>query len=95
MAIEILAITPNAVAFAWRTALPLLEKPIGMSQGCYLPEDVLEACQTGNMQMWLAADGEDVVAAFCSALIMLHVCRIKIIRTFVQNWRKLASVACR
>lgn len=64
MSIEILGVTPNAVAVAWKTALPLLEKPISMSQGCYLPEDVAAACQMGEMQLWLAADGEEVVAAY-------------------------------
>lgn len=67
--VEILPIPPTAVAVAWPQALPLLEKPIGMSKGCYLPEDVLAACQTGGMQLWLAAEGEDLLAAYVTEIV--------------------------
>lgn len=64
MTVEILLVTPNAIETAWRSAGPLLAKPISMSQGCFEPEDVVYACQLGNMNLWLAHDGEEVVAAY-------------------------------
>lgn len=66
--IEIISVPPQAVATVWPDAMPLLARPIEMSKGCYLPEDVLGACQAGHMQLWIAADGEDLVAAYVTEI---------------------------
>lgn len=68
MTVEILSVTPNAVAGIWPAILPMLEKPIGLSQGCYLPEDVVAACQLGHMQLWVAAESEEVLAAYVTEI---------------------------
>lgn len=69
MTVEILPVMPNAVAAIWPAALPLLAPSISESRGCYLPEDVLVACQMtamqpGGMDMLIAAEGNDLLAAY-------------------------------
>lgn len=70
MSVEIIPVAPPAVAGIWPIVEPLLVKSIELSQGCYLPEDVREACQLGiwqqgGMQLLVAAEEEEVVAAYC------------------------------
>jgi len=66
--IEIMQIPSALVPSVWPLALPLLEGPIEMTKGCYLPEDVSMFCQGGEMQLWLAVDGEDVLAAYVTEI---------------------------
>lgn len=67
--IEILQVPVDAVPTVWPDALPHLLPPIEMSRGCFEPEDVERLCAHGDMQLWLAADGEDVLAAYVTEIV--------------------------
>lgn len=69
MTIEIYQVPAPVVPSVWPDALALLEEPIARSQGCYLPEDVLQALALGLMDLWLAAKGEEIVAAYVTEIV--------------------------
>lgn len=68
--IEILPCPPQNVRRVW----PLVDKYIAdalvFTRGAWLPQDVCDACEKGNMQLWLATDteGDQVLAALVSEI---------------------------
>jgi hypothetical protein len=66
--VEIMQIPATLAEVAWPQALPLLTAPIGMSRGCFEPEDVLAICVSGGGQLWLAVDGEEAIAAYVTEI---------------------------
>lgn len=66
--VEILLIPPDMVPDAWPMAEPLLVEPIGMSRGCYEPQDVMVECAAGECQLWLATSGENAIAAYVTKI---------------------------
>lgn len=67
--VEILFVPGPALDTIWEHALVLLREPIAMSRGCYEPEDVYAFCAAGKMALWLAIEGEDVLAAYAVELV--------------------------
>ena len=67
--VEILQVPVEAVAGAWPMALPHLMPAVEMSRGCFEPEDIELLCARGDMQLWLAVDGEDVLAAYVTEIV--------------------------
>jgi hypothetical protein len=66
--IEIQACPPSHVRRIW----PLVDKYVAdalvFTRGAWLPEDVCDACEKGNMQLWLATRGDEVLAALVSEI---------------------------
>lgn len=66
--IEILACPPQNV----RRVFPLVEKYIAdalvFTRGAFLPEDICNACEKGSMQLWLATEDDEVLAALVSEI---------------------------
>lgn len=67
--VEILEVPAGAVPTMWPDALPHLMPAIEMSRGCFEPEDVEALCARGDMQLWLAVEGEDVLAAYVTEVV--------------------------
>lgn len=67
--VEILQIPADAVPHAWPMAEPHLKPAIEMSRGCYEPEDVAKLCLAGAMQLWLASEGETVMASYVTEIV--------------------------
>lgn len=68
MSVEIILVPAQAVEAMWPQASPHLEPSIAMSRGCFEPVDVLAACAAGGMQLWLAADGNEIIGALVTEL---------------------------
>lgn len=66
---EILQIPSPLVAGVWPQALPHLMPAIEMSRGCFEPEDVEGLCVSGGLQLWLAVEDEDVLAAYVTEIV--------------------------
>lgn len=62
--IEIMLVPPDAIDVVWDSVLPLIAKPIEMSRGCFLPEDVLALLRFSQMDLFIAIKGEEVLAAY-------------------------------
>jgi len=69
MSVEIVQVPGAAVPIIWPRTVELLAEPIALSRGCYEPEDVLTFCVSGDMCLWLAIDGEDVLAAYVVEIV--------------------------
>lgn len=67
--VEIIPVPPSLVPTVWGDALQYLREPIGMSQGCYEPEDVFRFCCSADMGLWLAVEGEEVLAAYVVEIV--------------------------
>lgn len=67
--VEIIQIPGPAIDVVWPQALELLREPIAMTRGCYEPEDVYRLLLNGKMGLWIAADGEEVLAAYACELV--------------------------
>jgi hypothetical protein len=67
--VEILFVPPSAIDAVWEKSLELLQEPIAMTRGCYEPEDVYNFLTAGKMGLWLAIEGEDVLAAYAVELV--------------------------
>jgi hypothetical protein len=68
--IEIIAVPAEALRFVWAKASPLLAEAVAQSHGTFLTEDVLACCERGAMQLWLACEGEDVIAAVAAEIVI-------------------------
>jgi hypothetical protein len=78
--IEILPVPVNAVRVVWDKALPHLAEPIALSHGCYEPEDVAGFCEKGGFKLWLACDGEEIIAAIVAEIVDFPRKRVLLIR---------------
>jgi hypothetical protein len=67
--VEILFVPPSAIDAVWEKSLELLQEPIAMTRGCYEAEDVYNFLAAGKMGLWLAIEGEDVLAAYAVELV--------------------------
>lgn len=67
--VEILLVPPPMVATVWPQALALLQPAIDLTRGCYEPEDVLAFCESGETQLWLAVEGEEIIAAYVTEIV--------------------------
>lgn len=67
--VEIVFVPPPLIDTVWEQALELLQEPIAMTRGCYEPEDVYAFLAAGKMGLWLAVEGEDVLAAYAVELV--------------------------
>jgi hypothetical protein len=75
---EILQIPSAMARDVWGQALPLLATSIDMAAGRYLPEDVLQFCEAGNLQLWLIAIDNKIVAAAVTEIVIYP--RKKVVR---------------
>lgn len=66
---EILQIPGPLVAGVWPQAVPHLMPAIEMSRGCFEPEDVEALCIAGGFKLFLAVEGEDVLAAYVTEIV--------------------------
>lgn len=67
--IEIIQIPAPLIDAVWPQALELLREPIAMSRGCYESEDVYSFLLNGKMALWLATEGEEILAAYACELV--------------------------
>ncbi len=67
--VDILIVPPSVVDAVWPAALELLIEPIGMTRGCYEPEDVYALCLAGKMALVIAAEGEELLAAYVVEIV--------------------------
>lgn len=65
---EILPVPPPAVADIWPQAEPFIREALERAHGCYLPEDIMRACQMGAMQLWIVARGDELLSAVVSEI---------------------------
>lgn len=63
MTIEILPVAPHHVAGVWPLCEKYVNDALGFGAGCFEAEDIRKFCEKGNMQLWTAVRGNDVIAA--------------------------------
>lgn len=68
-ALEIIAVPVAAVDAIWEQALPHLQAAIGDAHGRYTPDDIRGFCRGGNMKLFIASEGEAVVAAVVGEIV--------------------------
>lgn len=87
--IEIIAIPAPATVAAWPEAIKHLAEPIALSRGCYEPEDVFGYCQKGDMQLWLVAEDEAVLAACVTEIVNYP--RKRVVRAVFCGGREMSK----
>lgn len=81
MACELVPIFANNVAEIWESVLPFVYRASARNRGCMNTEDYRKACETRDMQLWVAVDSGEIIAVAITEIVnhrRKRVCRIEI-----------------
>ena len=66
---KIVLILPDDIPYIWENVQPHLEAMEPHSEGELAPEDFYEAIHNGEMQLWLATEGKEILASMVTQII--------------------------
>ncbi len=67
--VEIILVPGPVVPEVWAETEPHLLPSIALAHGCFEPHDVVVLCVAGAMQLWIAADGEEIIGATITEIV--------------------------
>ena len=66
---KIVLISPDDLPYIWESVQPHLEAMEPHSEGELAPEDFYEAIHNGEMQLWLAVEGKELLASMVTQIV--------------------------
>ena len=66
---KIVLVSPDNLPYIWESVQPHLEAMEPHSEGELAPEDFYEAIHNGEMQLWLAVEGKELLASMVTQII--------------------------
>ena len=66
---KIVLVSPDDIPYIWENVQPHLEAMEPHSEGELAPEDFYEAIHNGEMQLWLAAEGKELLASMVTQIV--------------------------
>ena len=66
--VEILKVPPSSVRAIWPRCERHIEAALELDGGCFWLADLCDCCASGAMQLWIAVQGEELLAAVVSLI---------------------------
>ncbi len=66
--VEILRVPPSSIRAIWPRCESHIEAALELDGGCFYSADLCDCCESGAMQLWIAVQGEELLAAVVSLI---------------------------